>query len=172
MLDLALINELSNNIDMTEDKFQEECGVFGIYDKTSELDVASLTYYGLYALQHRGQESAGIVVNDGEKMNCHKNMGLVADIFNQDMLSKMPGKSAIGHVRYSTAGGSTVENAQPLVGQYKGSGLAIAHNGTLVNADIIREMLNEMGYMFQTSIDSEVILNLIARGAKKGMEKG
>jgi amidophosphoribosyltransferase len=153
-----------------EDKFKEECGVFGIFAK-EVLDVSSITYYGLYALQHRGQESAGIAVSDNEKIDCHKDMGLVADVFNQDMLKNMQGSIAIGHVRYSTTGASNVNNAQPIIGKYKLGTIAIAHNGNLVNADVIRELLEDGGCIFQTSIDSEVILNLIARGAKRGIER-
>ncbi|MFL0194870.1 amidophosphoribosyltransferase [Clostridium sp. WILCCON 0269] len=153
-------------IDLEEDKFKDECGVFGIFSK-SDMDVASVTYYGLYALQHRGQESAGIVVSDGDKLKHHKEMGLVSDVFHRELLQGLKGKSAIGHVRYSTAGSSTLNNAQPLIAQYKLGSIAIAHNGNLVNADIIRDLLEEAGYIFQTSIDTEIILSLIARGARK-----
>jgi amidophosphoribosyltransferase len=156
--------------DEVTDKFKEECGVFGILSKDG-LDVASITYYGLYALQHRGQESAGIAVADGEKITCHKNMGLVADVFNEEIISGLKGTLAIGHVRYSTTGSSNVINAQPLVTQFKLGSMAIAHNGNLVNAEVIRELLEDAGCIFQTSIDSEVILSLIARGAKKGLQR-
>lgn len=158
------------SLDFEEDKFKDECGVFGIFSKEN-LDVASITYYGLYALQHRGQESAGIVVSDRKELNGHKNMGLVSDIFNQKVLEELKGISAIGHVRYSTTGASHVNNAQPIIGKYKLGSIAIAHNGNLVNADIIRELLEDCGCVFQTAIDTEVILNLIARGGKKGIEK-
>ncbi|MDT8716352.1 amidophosphoribosyltransferase [Clostridium sp. 19966] len=151
------------------DKFKEECGVFGIYSN-DDLDVANITYYGLYALQHRGQESAGITVSDGKSLECHKDMGLVCDVFNENNLSKLKGKAAIGHVRYSTTGSSTVANAQPLVSKSKLGSMAIAHNGNLVNADVVRELLEDGGCIFQTSIDTEVVLNLIAKGAKKGIE--
>lgn len=153
-----------------EDKFKEECGVFGIFAK-EDLDVSSITYYGLYALQHRGQESAGIAVSDNERVECHKDMGLVADVFNQEKLKAMKGSIAIGHVRYSTTGASNVTNAQPIMVKYKLGNIAIAHNGNLVNADVIRELLEDGGCIFQTSIDSEVILNLISRGAKRGIER-
>lgn len=156
--------------DETLDKFKEECGVFGILSKDL-LDVASITYYGLYALQHRGQESAGIAVSDGEKLICHKDMGLVADVFNEEIINGLKGTLAIGHVRYSTTGSSNVINAQPLVTQFKLGSMAIAHNGNLVNAEVIRELLEDAGCIFQTSIDSEVILSLIARGAKKGLQR-
>lgn len=152
------------------DKFKEECGVFGIYSK-SKIDVATISYYGLYALQHRGQESAGIVVSDGKELTCHKDMGLVSEIFDEEILENMKGKAAIGHVRYSTTGESKLENAQPLLSQFKLGSIAIAHNGNLINAGIVRELLEDSGVLFQTSIDSEVILNLIARKAKKGLEQ-
>ena len=156
-------------IDLEQDKFKEECGVFGIFSNKN-IDVSHLTYYGLYALQHRGQESAGIAVcNDGE-INLNKGMGLVTDVFNTETLDKMPGNAAIGHVRYSTTGGSTVVNAQPIVSNYKLGSIAIAHNGNLVNADVIKELLEDAGTLFQTSIDTEVILNLIARNTKKSIE--
>jgi len=155
---------------MCNDKFKEECGVFGIYSREN-LDIASITYYGLYALQHRGQESAGIAVSDGKNVICHKEMGLVTEVFNKSVLDEMKGIAAIGHVRYSTTGSSNVNNAQPILGRYKLGNIAIAHNGNLVNADIIRELLEDGGCIFQTTNDSEVILNLIARGAKRGIEQ-
>lgn len=156
-------------VNIENDKFKEECGVFGVYSK-SKLDVTTLTYYGLYALQHRGQESAGIAVADGEKLICHKDMGLVSDVFKESVLTSMEGKAAIGHVRYSTTGSSKAENAQPIVSQFKLGSIAIAHNGNLVNANVIKELLEDGGAIFHTSIDSEVILNLIARKAKNGIE--
>ncbi|SHJ35923.1 amidophosphoribosyltransferase [Clostridium amylolyticum] len=156
-------------IDLTVDKFKEECGVFGIFSKEAE-NVADITYYGLYALQHRGQESAGIAVSNGKEIICHKSMGLVSEAFNGEDMKKLKGNAAIGHVRYSTAGSSNITNAQPIVTQYKLGSMAIAHNGNLVNADVIRELLEDGGSIFQTSIDSEVVLSLIARGAKKGIE--
>lgn len=156
--------------DIEDDKLKEECGVFGIYS-TEELDVASVTYYGLYALQHRGQESAGIAVSNGEDIEYHKAMGLVADVFNKDILGSLKGTSAIGHVRYSTTGSSNVNNAQPILVKYKLGTLAIAHNGNLVNDAVIRELLEDGGCIFQTTNDSEVLLNLIARGAKRGIER-
>ncbi|NMM64195.1 amidophosphoribosyltransferase [Clostridium sp. P21] len=155
--------------DLEEDKFKDECGVFGIFSPDN-LDVASITYYGLYALQHRGQESAGIAVSDGKEIKCYKNMGLVSDIFNENIIQDLKGISAIGHVRYSTTGSSNANNAQPLVVKYKLGSLAIAHNGNLVNTDVIRELLEDGGSVFQTSIDTEVILNLISKGSKKGIE--
>ena len=151
------------------DKMEEECGVFGVY-ATTPIDVASITYYGLFALQHRGQESAGIAVANGKEITCYKQMGLVSDVFNETELGKLKGNAAIGHVRYSTTGSSNVQNAQPLVSKFKLGSIAIGHNGNLVNADVIRELLEDGGTVFQTSIDSEVIINLIARGARKGID--
>lgn len=157
----------AHDVFFTEDEFRldkpkEECGVFGIYNK-SNLDSARLTYYALYALQHRGQESAGIAVNNDGALLFHKDMGLVPDIFNEDILNRLKGKIAIGHVRYSTTGANQRENSQPMVIKYRNGQLALAHNGNLVNASMIREKLEEDGVIFQSTIDSEVILNLISR---------
>lgn len=157
-------------IEGIKDKFKEECGVFGVYSKSS-LDVAKITYYGLYALQHRGQESAGIAVSDGENMNIHKSMGLVSESFDEKSLSSLEGNASIGHVRYSTTGSSNIINAQPILTNCKFGPMAIAHNGNLVNAEVIKELLEDGGSIFQTSIDSEVVLSLIARAYKKGIEK-
>lgn len=157
-------------IDIDLDKFKEECGIFSIY-ATDKTDVASVTYYGLCALQHRGQESTGIAVTDGKNINCYKDIGLVSDVFNEEILDSLKGFSAIGHVRYSTTGSSDIINAQPLICKYKLGNIAIAHNGNLINANIIREILEEGGCTFQTSSDSEVILRLIARAAKKGIQQ-
>lgn len=157
-------------IDPSNDKFKDECGVFGVYT-TGNVDVASMAYYGLYALQHRGQESAGIAVADGKNIDIHKGMGLITEAFAQSDIEKLKGTAAIGHVRYSTAGDTRIENAQPLLSKTKLGSIAMAHNGTLVNADVIRELLEDGGHIFHTSIDSEVIANLIARGAKKGVER-
>ena len=153
-----------------DDKLHEECGVYGIYCTEPETRVGTMTYYGLYALQHRGQESCGIVTSDCQKMNSHKGMGLVSDVFSEQILQNMKGKSAIGHVRYATAGEISMKNAQPVVGSCKLGEVAIAHNGTLINTSVIRELLEDCGSIFQTSVDSEVILNLISRSAKKGIE--
>jgi len=171
------MNNLKNGLDsslildLEADKFKDECGVFGVFSAEENLDVSSITYYGLYALQHRGQESAGIAVNDGKELNCYKNMGLVSDVFNEKILKELKGTAAIGHVRYSTTGSSNVENAQPILGKYKLGSIAIAHNGNLVNSDVIRELLEDGGFIFQSTNDSEVILALIARAAKKGIER-
>ncbi|MFT8312755.1 MAG: amidophosphoribosyltransferase [Clostridium sp.] len=156
-------------IDLEQDKLKEECGVFGIFSNKN-IDVSHLTYYGLYALQHRGQESAGIAVCNNGKIDVHKGMGLVTDVFDNDSLDKMVGNSAIGHVRYSTTGGSCANNAQPIVNEFELGSIALAHNGNLVNTDIIRELLQYGGTSFETSIDTEVVLKLIAKNAKKGIE--
>lgn len=156
-------------IDLEQDKLKEECGVFGIFSNKN-IDVSHLTYYGLYALQHRGQESAGIAVCNDGNIDVHKGMGLVTDVFDNDSLDKMVGNAAIGHVRYSTTGGSCATNAQPIVSNFELGSIAVAHNGNLVNTDIIRELLQYGGTSFQTSIDTEVVLKLIAKNAKKGIE--
>lgn len=152
------------------DKLKEECGVFGMYDFSGE-DVASTIYYGLFALQHRGQESCGIAVSDTNgpkgKVLSHKGMGLVNEVFTQKHLSKMKGDIGVGHVRYSTAGGSTRENAQPLVLNYVKGTLGLAHNGNLVNAPELRRELEYDGAIFQTTIDTEVIAYHIARARVK-----
>ncbi|MDD3839384.1 MAG: amidophosphoribosyltransferase [Clostridia bacterium] len=148
------------------DKLKEECGVFGIYDSEGAHDVAKMTYYGLYALQHRGQESAGIAVSDGDKIHYYKRMGLVPEIFDSEILDGLKGKIAVGHVMYSTQGTNYPVNAQPLVIKYRKGSIALAHNGNLVNADRLRSELEEEGIIFQTSVDSEVMANLISRFAK------
>ncbi|MGI6777570.1 MAG: amidophosphoribosyltransferase [Acetivibrionales bacterium] len=148
--------------DIRLDKMKEECGVFGIYSNDN-LDVALLSYYALYALQHRGQESAGIAVNDSGTILHHKDMGLVPEVFNDVVLEHLEGKMAIGHVRYSTTGASLRENAQPMVIKYRNGQLALAHNGNLVNAADIRKEMEEKGAIFQSTNDTEVIANLISR---------
>lgn len=156
-------NELNFNI---EEELHEECGVFGIYDFDGS-DVASTIYYGLFALQHRGQESCGIAVSDTEgpkgKVSAHKGMGLCNEVFTPDVLEGLHGNIGVGHVRYSTAGSSTRENAQPLVLNYVKGTLAMAHNGNLVNAPELRKELEYSGAIFQTTIDSEVIAYHVAR---------
>ncbi|MDA8424018.1 MAG: amidophosphoribosyltransferase [Nitrospiraceae bacterium] len=142
------------------DKLHEECGVFGIFGHP---DAANLTYLGLYALQHRGQESAGIVSSDGKRLYGEKAMGLVADIFNEDRIKKLPGHMAIGHNRYSTAGGSFAINIQPILVNFALGGLAVAHNGNLVNAGILKDELEAYGSIFVTTTDTEVIVHLIAQ---------
>ena len=138
------------------------CGVFGIYGHPN---AAELTYYGLYALQHRGQESAGIVTCDGRQFREHKGMGLVSQIFDAEVLTKLVGKMAVGHTRYSTTGSSLLRNAQPLTGNCWRGQIAIAHNGNLTNATAVRDELEALGSMFQTTVDSEIILNLLAQPA-------
>ena len=144
----------------------EECGVFGIYDFDGN-DVASTIYYGLFALQHRGQESCGIAVSDTEgpkgKVDFYKGMGLVNEVFIGDEVEKLKGNIGVGHVRYSTAGESTLSNAQPLVLNYIKGTLALAHNGNLINANELRDELARTGAIFQTTIDSETIAYFIAR---------
>jgi amidophosphoribosyltransferase len=136
------------------------CGLFGIYGHPK---AAELTYYGLYALQHRGQESAGITASDGVELRTHKDMGLVGQVFNKNILKTLPGHLAIGHVRYSTTGSSHVRNAQPLVVDCACGQIAIGHNGNLTNAARLRLELEDQGSIFQTTVDSEIILHLLAR---------
>lgn len=155
---------------LEEEKFRDHCGVFGIRCQDENIDCPKLTYLGLYALQHRGQESAGIAVYDGESIQCRKDMGLVSDVFKGDILENMKGDVCIGHTRYSTTGASNAANAQPLVIKYKMGNIALAHNGNLINVDVLRDLLEDGGAVFQTSTDSEVIANLIARYAKRGFE--
>ncbi len=147
---------------------REECGIFAVYGHE---DAAKLTYFGLYALQHRGQESAGIVASDGEKVREYKAMGLVPEVFNENILGKLKGNISLGHVRYSTTGSSLLVNAQPLKVQHSGKCLAVAHNGNLVNARRIRSELESSGSIFQTGMDSEVVLHLIAKHLKEGIEQ-
>jgi amidophosphoribosyltransferase len=154
--------ELSVELDSAETKldgFHEECGVFGVYGHP---EAANLAYLGLYALQHRGQESAGIVSSNGKSLISHRGMGLVADIFNSEVLGRLEGTAAIGHNRYSTTGSTTLKNCQPLVVEYAGGGLALAHNGNLVNFDELRARLEANGSIFQSSSDSELVIHLIA----------
>ncbi len=142
------------------DKFREECGVFGVYGHS---EAANMTYLGLHALQHRGQESAGIATTDGTRIYRHGEMGLVNDIFTPGVLESLPGNLAIGHNRYSTTGDSLAENIQPITVTYARGSLAIAHNGNLVNAQQVRQELEEAGAIFQSSSDTEVIVHLMAR---------
>jgi len=148
---------------MLDVPWREGCGIFGVYGHP---EAANLTYLGLYALQHRGQESAGIVSSDGHNLYSHKAMGLVAEIFDREVLKKLPGDSAIGHVRYSTAGASHLKNAQPFVFDYSRGGVAIAHNGNLTNAQVLRRQLEGDGAIFQSTMDTEVIIHLFARASE------
>src|SRR5262252_1844182 len=140
--------------------FSDECGIFGVSDSE---DAANLAYLGLYALQHRGQESAGIASLNGGEIHVEREMGYVADVFDEARLSRLPGRTAIGHVRYATAGASQLSNAQPIVFATGRGPLALAHNGNLVNAREIRRQLESEGAIFTTTSDSEVILHLVAR---------
>ncbi|MBA5867162.1 MAG: amidophosphoribosyltransferase [Nitrospira sp. CR1.3] len=144
---------------LSPDKFHDECAVFGIYGHE---EAANLTYLGLYALQHRGQEASGIVSGDGDQFFMQKGMGLVADIYNKSVLEKLPGHMAIGHNRYSTAGGHDLKNVQPLIVNFAFGNLALAHNGNLINAQVLRNELEAYGAIFQSTSDSEVIIHLIA----------
>ncbi len=145
---------------LQDEHFHDECGVFGV----SQVDeAANLTYLGLHALQHRGQESAGIVSTDGERLYAHRALGLVQDAFGQSVLERLPGSRAIGHVRYSTAGDSGLKNAQPIAVDYAHGALAVAHNGNLTNFAELRQRLEDEGSIFQTTSDTEVIVHLIAR---------
>jgi amidophosphoribosyltransferase len=145
------------------DKMHEECGVCGIYDHP---EAANLTYLALHQLQHRGQESAGIVTSDGEKMRAHIGMGLVSEVFDIEAIGKLPGCHAIGHVRYSTTGSSELKNAQPCFVETAHGPIAFAHNGNLVNAAELRHELEVAGSIFQTTMDTEVIAHLYARSRK------
>jgi amidophosphoribosyltransferase len=142
------------------DDFGEKCGLFGVYRHP---EAANLAYLGLYALQHRGQESSGIVSSDGQTLHAEVGMGLVADVFNERRLARLPGDMAIGHNRYSTTGSSLLRNAQPMVIGYAGGSLALAHNGNLLNAAEIRRELEQQGAIFRSTTDTEVIVHLIAR---------
>ena len=147
--------------DRSSDHLQDECGVFGVWGHE---EAATLTYLGLYALQHRGQEGAGIVVGDGEgQINAHRGVGLVSDVFKPHKLARLRGNIAIGHVRYSTFGTSELKNVQPIAVDYARGSMALGHNGNLVNAKILRERLEEDGSIFQSTTDSEVVIHLIAR---------
>jgi len=149
------------------DKLKEECGVFGVFGHP---DAAHLSYYGLHALQHRGEESCGICTSDDGSFHYHRGMGLVKEVFDRDKLDALVGNRAIGHVRYSTSGSSQLGNAQPLVFKYRDGDLAVCTNGNLVNEPVIRRELEEQGSIFQTSSDTEVIAHLIARSPKDLVE--
>ena len=148
--------------DYSKDKLGEECGVFGFYDNDG-FDVAHMTYYALYALQHRGQESAGMVLNKNREFSMYKDSGLVPEVFTERVLNSLEGTISVGHVRYSTKGGNYRENAQPLVNHYVKGTLALAHNGNLINSNILRDKLKKEGALFHTTMDSEVIMYVIAQ---------
>lgn len=171
-----------------EDSLRDECGVVGIFQtlgkngvapeqdeaglySAGHFNAAQKVYYALYALQHRGQDSAGIAVSDGAEIHLHKNMGDVASVFKSEHLENLKGRIAVGHVRYATAGSCSIENAQPLVQSSRLGTIAVAHNGQLVNYEQLREMLEDAGSTFQSTSDTEVILKLIARSYKKGLER-
>jgi amidophosphoribosyltransferase len=143
------------------------CGVFGVFGHP---EAANITYLGLHALQHRGQESAGIVSSDGNRLTSHRGMGQVIDVFSPQQLERLTGPHAIGHVRYSTSGGSYLKNAQPIAVAYTGGSLAIAHNGNLTNADTLHTQLEERGSIFQSDSDTEVIVHLVAHSKQRTLE--
>jgi len=151
------------------DQLKDKCGVFGIF---GHKEAAYLTYLGLYALQHRGEESAGIVTSDGKKMRAFRGMGHVQDVFDGNQLEQLTGDRAIGHVRYSTTGSSNIKNAQPIIVDYSRGEVAIGHNGNLVNADILRSELEAYGSIFQTTTDSEIIIHLMAKPSNRNVEEG
>lgn len=147
---------------------REECGIVAVYNHP---EAAKLTYLGLYALQHRGQESAGIVSSDGDRLHVHKAPGLVADVFTEKVFNDLPGNMAMGHVRYSTTGSSVPENAQPLVVNYRDGSLAVAHNGNITNADELRAQLEDRGAIFQTTTDTEILVHLIAQSGVRDFDE-
>ena len=157
------------SVEVEGSKWKEECGVFGVYSRTE--DVSEMVYLGLYALQHRGQESAGIAITDGAWMDTTRGMGLVNEVFRHQIPHMDNQYIAIGHVRYSTTGSSLLANTQPLMVNYSGGKISLAHNGNLTNAAEIRHQLEKQGTIFQTSIDTEVIMNLIARSNKDTVEE-
>ena len=150
-----------------DDAVKHYCGLFGIY---GHRDVARLTHLGLYSLQHRGEEAAGIVTYDGKTMHTHKGMGLVSEVFNETTLRDLHGRISVGHTRYSTTGSSTLKNSQPIVVTYAKGSIAVAHNGNLINAFELRQQLEANGSIFQTTVDSEIILHLLARATNKHFE--
>ncbi len=156
------LKSFASKLDESSDKsaWREECGVFGVWNHPQ---AAEMTYLGLYAMQHRGQESAGISTSDGEKLHVHKGLGLVGEVFDSFKWSDLPGRSAIGHVRYSTTGQNLLTNAQPLKADVRGKPIALAHNGNLVNSLELRENLQKQGSLFQGTSDSEIFLHLLSR---------
>src|SRR5210317_645222 len=152
---------------LIRDRPKDECGVCGIFGHP---DAARLTYFGLYALQHRGQESTGIVTSDGSNVSEHKAMGLVPEVYTEEILNNLKGHISTGHVRYSTTGASHVLNAQPFTVNHKGGTLAVAHNGNLVNTRKLRDELEEKGSIFQTTMDTEVVVHLLVHSSPKGLE--
>ncbi len=165
---MTISKETPSDFSSTTPKPRHECGVCGIFNHA---DSSKLAYFGLYALQHRGQESAGMVTSNGQSVAIHKNMGLVSEVFSEETLSALQGHISIGHVRYSTTGASNVINTQPLMITHKGTTLAVAHNGNLVNSIALRNRLEEEGSIFQTTMDSEVVLHLMARATNGSFEE-
>jgi amidophosphoribosyltransferase len=157
---VTMINDHLPSVHEADDHFHDECGVFGVYDNP---EAANLTYLGLYAQQHRGQESAGIVCTDGHTFSSHRGMGLVADVFKKSEITELTGKSSIGHVRYSTSGESGLRNCQPFSFEYAHGAIAMCHNGNIVNAPALRKELEEAGSIFQSTSDTEVLIHLVAR---------
>ena len=153
--------------DDDDEHFRDQCGVFAVY---GHQEAANITYLGLHALQHRGQESAGIVTSDAHQLFVHRAMGLVQDAFSQESLQRLPGRIAIGHVRYSTAGGSHIRNAQPFAVDYAKGSLAVCHNGNLTNADEVREGLEQRGSIFSSTSDTEVLVHLVAMSKEIAVE--
>jgi amidophosphoribosyltransferase len=162
-------HELAELADLREaERFRDECGIVGVH---GHAEASNIAYLGLYALQHRGQESAGICSTQGGEQFVHRAMGLVADVFSEKTLARLPGRHAIGHVRYSTTGSSTLRNAQPFCANTDGGPVAIAHNGNLVNARAVRRELEGRGAIFSTTSDSEVIVHLLARSREATLEE-
>ena len=153
---------------MIDEKPRESCGLFGIHNHP---DAAKLSYFGLYALQHRGQESAGIAVVRDKTIASHKGMGLVSDVFKNTHFEELNGITAVGHVRYSTTGSSILSNAQPFVVHHRNRSYAVAHNGNLVNAHSLKQELEESGSIFQTTMDSEAFLHFLVSNLKYGFEQ-
>jgi amidophosphoribosyltransferase len=162
----ARVESMARTFELEDDHFHDHCGVFGIF---GHREAAKLTYLGLYALQHRGQESAGIAATDGERLIVRKGMGLVQEIFTPEALARLPEAAAIGHTRYSTAGDSSLTNAQPVVIDCNKGRLALAHNGNLTNAAEWRRRLEHRGSIFQTTSDTEVIMHLVARATARNL---
>ncbi len=150
-----------------DDHFHDECGVFAIVGNP---EASNIAYLGLHGLQHRGQESAGIVTSDGTQLHAYRRLGLVGEIFSPDVLKKMPGNQAIGHVRYSTSGGTQLYNAQPFIVHFSQGSIAVAHNGNLTNALVLREEMERLGAIFQSTSDTEVLVHLIARSGANIMD--
>ncbi len=157
---------MTSKLACADDHFHDECGVFGVFGHP---EAANLTYLGLYALQHRGQESAGIVSSDGKELHVHRAMGKVEEIFQPSVIAKLPGSLAIGHTRYSTAGDKALLNAQPIMIDCNKGKVALGHNGNLTNAAEWRRKLEHRGSIFQTNSDTEVIVHLIARSQARNL---